>query len=92
MVQHRRSRVPIYTNYEGDDDNLEGDGDGDVDVDDDEDTSPQANGVPVTKMVSKSPRSAAATKQQNLLSPREEESFRLRRFRKLRKIRAYVFS
>jgi hypothetical protein len=89
MVQHRRSRVPIYTNCEGGDDNLEGDGDGDcdVDVDDDEDTSPQANGVPVMNMVSKSPRSVAATKQQNLLSPREEESFRLRCFRKLRKIR-----
>jgi hypothetical protein len=45
-VQQRRFRVPIYTNYEGDDVDLGGndDGDGDVVVDDKDGTSPHAKG------------------------------------------------
>jgi hypothetical protein len=41
-VQQRWSRVPIYTNYEGNDVNLRGDNDGDGNVaeDGDEDTPP----------------------------------------------------
>jgi hypothetical protein len=46
-VQQRRSRVPIYINFEGDDVDLgeDDDGDGDVAVDDEDGTSPDAKGV-----------------------------------------------
>jgi hypothetical protein len=47
MVQLRWSRVPIYTNCEGDDVDLEGDDDGDVVIDDEYGTSPHAKGVPL---------------------------------------------
>jgi hypothetical protein len=53
-VQQRQSRVPIYTNCEGDDVNLRGDDD--VAVDDEDATFTHAKGVPVTMTVSNSPQ------------------------------------
>jgi hypothetical protein len=55
-VQQIQSRVPIYTNCEGDDVNLRGDDDGDVAVDDEDTTFPRAKGVPVMMAVSNSPQ------------------------------------
>jgi hypothetical protein len=56
-VQQRRSRVLIYTNYEKDDVNIEGDddGDGDVAMDDEDDSSAHAKEVSVMVMVLNSP-------------------------------------
>jgi hypothetical protein len=71
IVQQRRSRVPIYTNYVGDDINLGGDDDGDADVvvDDEDGTSPQAKGVPMAMMVSNSPWRQPRS---NMISPLPE--------------------
>jgi hypothetical protein len=55
-VQQRRSRVPIYTNCEGDTVDLREDDDGDVAVDDKDGTSLHAKGVQVIMKVSNSPR------------------------------------
>jgi hypothetical protein len=67
-VQQRWSRVQIYTNYEGDDVDLEGDDDldGDVAVDDKDGTSPHAKGVPIEITVSNSP---PRQPQRSMISP-----------------------
>jgi hypothetical protein len=56
-VQHRQSRVLIYTNCEGSDVDLGGnEDDGDVAIDDEDGTAPHAKGVPMAMMVLNSPR------------------------------------
>jgi hypothetical protein len=79
-VQQRRSRVPIYINFEGDDVDLreDDDGDGDVAVDDEDGTSPDAKGV-----------STATSEQQDQPSAEEKRNIDLHRhLRNYLKIRA----
>jgi hypothetical protein len=52
-VRQRRSWVPIYTNYEGDNFDIGGDDDGDVAIDDEDGTSPHAKGVSVAMLEGK---------------------------------------